>query len=214
MHDVLRRDWWSISLYGSSGKYTYTSIAFSHKMIYTKMQIVTASFFYCRFCFSYRDKGNANKENTVNFIDFITVRFLHVVLVRSNNSSCMMIIWRKIMIITIELCTNRSCVWLLWFNLYTGTAIFVTDCFLWDIINQACPNGPWWRHQMENFSASLAICTGNSPVTGEFPAQRPVTRSFDVFFDIGQNKRLSKEWSGWWFETSSRPLWRHCNDCS
>ena len=39
----------------------------------------------------------------------------------------------------------------------------------------------WWRHQMETFSALLAICAGNSPVTGEFPAQRPVTRSFYVF---------------------------------
>ena len=39
----------------------------------------------------------------------------------------------------------------------------------------------WWRHQMEIFSASLAICAGNSPVPGEFPAQRPVTRSFDVY---------------------------------
>ena len=38
----------------------------------------------------------------------------------------------------------------------------------------------WWRHQMETFSALLAICVGNSPATGEFPAQRPVTRSFDV----------------------------------
>ena len=42
----------------------------------------------------------------------------------------------------------------------------------------------WWRHQMEIFSALLAICAGNSPVSGEFPAQRPVTRSFDVFFDL------------------------------
>ena len=42
----------------------------------------------------------------------------------------------------------------------------------------------WWRHQMETFSALLAICAGNSPVSGEFPAQRPVTRSFDVFFDV------------------------------
>ena len=40
----------------------------------------------------------------------------------------------------------------------------------------------WWRHQMETFSALLAICAGNSPVLGEFSAQRPVTRSFDVFF--------------------------------
>ena len=41
----------------------------------------------------------------------------------------------------------------------------------------------WWRHQMETFSALLALCA-NSPVTGELPAQRPVTRSFDVFFDL------------------------------
>ena len=62
------------------------------------------------------------------------------------------------------------------------------------------------------FSALLAICAGNSPVPGEFPAQRPVTRSFDVFFDLRLNKRLSKQSWGWWFETLSRPLWRHCND--
>ena len=66
----------------------------------------------------------------------------------------------------------------------------------------------WWRYQRETFSALLAICAGNSPVTGEFPAQRPVTRSFDVFFDL-----LSKQSWGWWFETLSRPLWRHCNEC-
>ena len=47
---------------------------------------------------------------------------------------------------------------------------------------------------MEKYSALLAICAGNSPVTGEFPAQRPVTRSFDVFFDVRLNKRLSKQW--------------------
>ena len=42
----------------------------------------------------------------------------------------------------------------------------------------------WWRHKMETFFVLLAICAGNSPVPGEFPAQRPVTRSFDVFFDL------------------------------
>ena len=70
---------------------------------------------------------------------------------------------------------------------------------------------PWRRHQMETFSALLAICAGNSPVTGEFPAQRPVTRSFYVFFGLSLNKRLSKQSWGWWFETSPHPLWRHCN---
>ena len=68
------------------------------------------------------------------------------------------------------------------------------------------------RHQMETFSALLAICAGNSLVPIEFPAQRPVTWSFGVFFDLRLNKRLSKQSWGWWFEMLSRPLWRHCND--
>ena len=70
----------------------------------------------------------------------------------------------------------------------------------------------WWRHQIETFSALLAICAGNSLVPGEFPAQRPVTRSFDVFFDLHLNKRLSKQSWGWWFETPPCPWWRHSND--
>ena len=98
-----------------------------------------------------------------------------------------------------------------------------------------------WRHQMETVSTLLAFCTGNSPVTaqrpvtqsfdddnilrvtglwagnspvtGEFSSQRPVTRSFDVFFDLRLNKRLRKQSRcQWWFETSSRSLWRHCNE--
>ena len=46
---------------------------------------------------------------------------------------------------------------------------------------------------MERFSVLLAIRVGNSPVPGEFPTQRPVTRGFDVFFDLRLNKRLSKQ---------------------
>ena len=72
---------------------------------------------------------------------------------------------------------------------------------------------PWWRHQMEIFSALLTLCAGNSPVTGEFPAQRPVTRSFDVYFDLRLNNLLSKQPRRWWFETPSDPLWRHGNEC-
>ena len=63
----------------------------------------------------------------------------------------------------------------------------------------------------ENISVLLAFCAGNSPVAGEFPSQRPVTRNFDVFFDLRMNKRLSKQSWGWWFETPSGSLWRHCN---
>ena len=64
----------------------------------------------------------------------------------------------------------------------------------------------WWRHHMETFFALLALCAGNSPVTCEFLAQRPVTRSFDVSFDL----RLNKQSWCWWYETLSRSLWRHC----
>ena len=68
----------------------------------------------------------------------------------------------------------------------------------------------WWRHQMEPFSALLALCAGNSPVTGEFPSQRPVTWNFDIFFDLRMNKRFSKQSYGWWFETPPCSLWRYC----
>ena len=67
---------------------------------------------------------------------------------------------------------------------------------------------PWWCHRMETFLALLAICAGNSPVSGEFPAQWPVTRSFDIFVDLRLNKRWTKQSWGWWFETLSCPLWR------
>ena len=62
----------------------------------------------------------------------------------------------------------------------------------------------WWRNQMETFSALLALCAGNSPVTGDLPSQMAVARGFGVFFDFRLNKR--------WFETPSCSLWRHCND--
>ena len=64
------------------------------------------------------------------------------------------------------------------------------NCMAW-ILSKINPLhmtiSPWWRHEMEPFSALLAICARNSPATGEFPAQRPVTRSFDVFFDLRLN---------------------------
>ena len=76
------------------------------------------------------------------------------------------------------------------------------------------------------------LCEGNSPVTSEFPAQRASNAenvsiwwrhheqwdskamifTFDAFFDLHLNKRLSKQSWGWWFETLSRALWRQCND--
>ena len=70
----------------------------------------------------------------------------------------------------------------------------------------------WCRHQMRTFSASLAICEGNPPVTGGFPSQRPLRPCFDVFYDLcPKKKRLSKHWRRRWFETPLRSLWHHCN---
>ena len=62
---------------------------------------------------------------------------------------------------------------------------------------------------MTSSNGNIFRVTGH--LCGEFPAQRPVTRNFDVFFDLRLNKRLSKQSWGWWFETLSRPLLRHCN---
>ena len=60
------------------------------------------------------------------------------------------------------------------------------------------------RHQMESFPHYWPFVRGFSPVTGEFPSQRPVTRSFDAFLDLRLNKRLSKQWWSWLCETPSR----------
>ena len=58
-----------------------------------------------------------------------------------------------------------------------------------------CPD-TGWRHKLEHFPRY-------------WPFVRGIHRSFDVFFDLRLNKRLSKQSWGWWYETSSRPLWRH-----
>ena len=64
-----------------------------------------------------------------------------------------------------------------------------------------------WIH----FLRCWSLCEGNPPVTGGFPSQRPVTRRFDVFFDLRLNKCLSRQSRRRLFETSSRSLWRQCN---
>ena len=62
---------------------------------------------------------------------------------------------------------------------------------------------------MTSSNGNIFHVTG--PLCGEFLSQRPVTRSFDFFY-LHLNKRLSKQSWGWWIETPSRSLWRHCND--
>ena len=81
----------------------------------------------------------------------------------------------------------------------------------WTVVACAVFQRPrtWWCHQMETFSALLALSARGLPV--KFPSQRPVTRSFDVFLDLRPHKGTSKQSWGWWFETPSRALRRCCN---
>ena len=60
------------------------------------------------------------------------------------------------------------------------------------------------------FRVTGPLC-GEFTGPGEFPTQRPVTRNFDVFFDLRPNKRLNKQPWCWWFETLSCSLWRQRN---
>ena len=108
------------------------------------------------------------------------------------------------------------------FPYYQYVITVMPYCYHWSFVKEIHRYGSykasdahlsWWRHQMETFSALLALCAGNSPAAGEFPSQRPVTRSFDVSLICALNKRLSKQSWGWWFETPSCSLWCHRNWC-
>ena len=67
-------------------------------------------------------------------------------------------------------------------------------------------------------SSNGNIFRGSGPLCGEFTDRQwiPRTKTSDAelwcFFYLRLNKRLSKQWWGWWFKTPSRSLWRHCNE--
>ena len=113
--------------------------------------------------------------------------------------------------------TNISIIKDNWLKILSSYIVYQAPmCFVITCIHCHCRlwlerDFAWWRHQMETFSALLALCAGNSPVTGEFPTQGPVTRSFGVFFDLRLSKRLGKQSWGWWIWTPLPSLWRHCN---
>ena len=106
--------------------------------------------------------------------------------------------------------------YLVWFifhftnNIKTWLGFCTTDDY-WQFTHRVRPHA-WWRHQMETFSPILVLCAGNSPDTGEFPALRPVTRSFDVFFSICAtiNGWVNKREAGDW-RRHRAPLWRQYN---
>ena len=82
---------------------------------------------------------------------------------------------------------------------------------MWSVNTLTCACKFMMTSSNGNIFRVTGLCAGNSPVIGEFPAQRPVTQSFDVFLDLRLNKRLNKQLWGWWFETPSGSLWLHCN---
>ena len=69
----------------------------------------------------------------------------------------------------------------------------------------------WWRHQMEPFSAFMALCAGNSR-SRWIPRTKASDAKLWYFFDLRLNIRLSKQPRGWWFETPLWSLWRQCYD--
>ena len=86
-----------------------------------------------------------------------------------------------------------------------------------NLTDMGCSLSQQWKSMMTSSDGKIFRITGplcrDSPATDEFPARRPVTRSFDVFFDLHLNKPLSTQsWAWrWWFETRSHSLWCHCN---
>ena len=106
--------------------------------------------------------------------------------------------WLPIIRMTLPISCVVSCLPIMW-NHLTSAIVFPQNW--WNMM--ASSNG--------NIVRVIGHWAGNSPVTGEFPAQRPVPWSFCVFFVLRLNKRLCKQSRCRWFETPSRPLWRHCN---
>ena len=73
--------------------------------------------------------------------------------------------------------------------MYTGIYVYVENINFETDIYIKITKKPRWCCQMETFSKLLALCVGKSPITSIFPAQRLVTSSSDVFFDLRLNKR-------------------------
>ena len=112
---------------------------------------------------------------------------------------------------------NTRAVQLTAYRYYSPTESFIYVTSSTESAQVSYRNSPIESHYMMTSSNGkilrvTGLCAGNSPVTGDFSSQRPVTQSFDVYFDLRLNKRLSKQSWGWWFETLSRSSWRHRNE--
>ena len=102
---------------------------------------------------------------------------------------------------------------ILWFDLKFECVGKLAQYYLF--CGMASTSFIFWLTMMTSSNGNIFHVSGPLCVEftgpGEFPTQKPVTQSFDVFFDLHLNKRLSKHPWGWWFETPSWSLWRQCN---
>ena len=102
---------------------------------------------------------------------------------------------------------------------YECDMVIIISCLMFSLIgiviscarvkcnNAVRTRASWWCHQMEGFSALLAVCAGDSPVTGEFPSQGPVARSLDVFID--GHSYIMYQGQTCWCSAFARSWWRH-----
>ena len=118
------------------------------------------------------------KDNSETVCVYSSPFIIDEIVQRAPSAICIFVILFCLFVICLFVCL------FVWLGLDPGSFY---PCPLWLF---HCNRDTWWRHQMKTFSALLAICAGNLSVPGEFPAQRPVTRSFGVFFDLRLNKRL------------------------
>ena len=110
-------------------------------------------------------------------------------------------------------CTNLSIWWMIR-NTFTGKvtksswSLWVP--YPWSVLFCCLSHCMMTSSNGNIFHVTGPLC-GECTDPGEFPAQRPVTRSIDIFFHLRLNKRLSKQSRGRWFETPPWSLWRQCN---
>ena len=124
--------------------------------------------------------------------------------------ACRMITYQHVLAVSDLLCKFSSISYTAFISLRFNICIHQFYTFTYCIWIARLVLMIWWHHQMETFSMLLAFAEGNPPFSDGFPSQRPVTQSFDVFFDVRLNKRLNKQSRCWWFETPWHVSCRHC----
>ena len=152
----------------------------------------------CLYIYSNKRQRSSIRMRTNLFPSYVNVVGWQSSAIKKN--ACGWLVLSRLVICSIQMWTSQLSIFFVyssrpfWQNCHTVNNTLVFPDLSLDARS-------WRRHQMETCSALLVLREGNPPATGGFPSQRPVTWSFDVFFDLRLNIRLSKQSWGWWFET-------------